>query len=172
VCVVGIAVLAVGCSTFGGGGRRPGVNRGPGNPPPLADVERDVRLMLSYDENSDGTVTRAELEAGLKRQFAIVDVNRDGRLDAMETRAENTRRQMANGTAYSPLIDWNQDGFVDFDEFATTARSVFDELDKNHDGVLSSDELRLPSGRGGGPGAGMQGGRGGRQGGGGGRRGP
>jgi Ca2+-binding EF-hand superfamily protein len=124
--------------------------------------------MLSYDENSDGMVTRAELEAGLRRQFATVDVNHDGRLNRDEYQAENSRRQMANGTGYSPLIDWNQDGFIDFDEFATTARSVFDELDKNHDGVLSSDELRLPSGRGAGGAPGGAAGRGGRSG----RRGP
>jgi EF hand len=141
------------------------------NSPQMSDQELNIRLMLSYDANSDGTVTRDELEAGLKRQFVAADTNGDGRLDPQEVRAENDRRFMANGTATSPLIDWNQDGFVSFDEFATTARSVFETLDKNQDGKLTPDELRLPAaGRGGG---GPPGGRGGgdRGGGGGGRRG-
>ena len=30
--------------------------------------------------------------------------------------AENVRRTNANGTAASPLIDWNQDGVIDFDK--------------------------------------------------------
>jgi EF hand len=136
------AVAVAGCAGPQARGTRPG-----GNPPPPSDRERDIRLMLSYDGNSDGTVTRAELEAGLRRQFMAADTDHDGRLDGDETRAENDRRFRANGTLTSPLIDWNQDGFVSFDEFATTARSVFDELDTNHDGRLDASELRLPRGR-------------------------
>jgi hypothetical protein len=139
----------------------PGPRARPGAGPPLiTDLERDVRLMLSYDANSDGTVTRQELDEGLRRQFAAADVNGDGRLDSQETQAENQRRFMANGTLASPLIDWNQDGFVSFEEFATTAHSVFDQLDKDKDGRLTPDELRLPRGRGGVPGMPAQGQRG------------
>ena len=113
-------------------------------PAPPSDREQNIRLMLSYDANSDGKITRAELEAGLKRQFDIVDLNHDGILDRAEMQAENDRRYGSNGTGFSPLIDWNQDGRVDFSEFATTARSVFEDLDRNHNGVLEGAELRLP----------------------------
>jgi len=143
--VAALAVLTIGsaCAGPGSGPRmRPGAF-----PPTVTDLERDIRLMLSYDANSDGTVTREELDTGLRRQFAVSDVNGDGRLDNRETQDENQRRFMANGTLASPLIDWNQDGFVSFEEFATTARSVFDQLDKDHDGRLTPDELRLPRGR-------------------------
>jgi Ca2+-binding EF-hand superfamily protein len=92
---------------------------------------------------------RQELEAGLKRQYATADLNHDGKLDVKEMQAENDRRFRAFGTEASPLIDWNQDGFIDFDEFASTARSVFEDMDKNHDGKLDKNELRLPqTGRG------------------------
>ncbi|HYM18091.1 MAG TPA: hypothetical protein VEU06_05965 [Micropepsaceae bacterium] len=151
-----VAVLVIGAACSSPGPRaRPGAV-----PPPITDLERDVRLMLSYDANGDGTVTRQELDEGLHRQFAICDVNGDGRLDSQETQAENQRRFMANGTLASPLIDWNQDGFVSFEEFATTAHSVFDGLDKDKDGRLTPDELRLPRGRGGFPGMPVQGERG------------
>jgi hypothetical protein len=43
----------------------------------------------------------------------------------------------------TPLIDCNQNGEIDLDEFATTARSLFAELDKNMDGRLVPNELRL-----------------------------
>jgi Ca2+-binding EF-hand superfamily protein len=159
-------LLVAGCAGQRGGGRPSGPN-----PREVSDQELNIRLMLSYDANSDGTVTRDELEAGLKRQFAAADTNGDGRLDPQEVRAENDRRFMASGTATSPLIDWNQDGFVSFDEFASTARSVFETVDRNHDGKLTPDELRLPAtGRGAGGPPGGRGG-GGRGGGGGGRRG-
>ena len=138
------ALFLAGC---GGMDRRGGLRPG-GNPPPPSDREQNIRLMITYDGNSDGMVTRAELEEGLRRQFVAADVNGDGRLDGSETRAENDRRFRASGTGASPLIDWNQDGFVSVEEFGTTARSVFDELDRDHNGVLDSDEIRLPRGRG------------------------
>jgi Ca2+-binding EF-hand superfamily protein len=156
------AILAVaGCA-----GPRAGQRPPQGGPNaamrPVGEREQNIRLMLSYDENSDGTVTRDELEAGLKRQFTVCDLNHDGRIDIKEMQAENDRRFRAFGTAASPLIDWNQNGQIDFDEFATTARSVFAELDADHDGKLDKNELRLPMPRGG-PGmapGGQQGGRG------------
>jgi len=66
-----------------------------------------------------------------------------------EMQAENDRRFRVNGAGASPLIDWNQNGQIEFDEFATTARSLFAELDRDMDGKLVPDELRLaPPGRG------------------------
>ncbi len=40
-----------------------------------------------------------------------------------------------------PLVDWNQDGYVDFAEFAGTARSLFVELDRDGDGRLTPKEM-------------------------------
>ena len=111
---------------------------------PISEQEQNIRLMLSFDANSDGTVTRQEMDAALRRQFDTCDTNHDGRIDMREMQAENDRRFRAFGTGASPLIDWNQNGEIEFDEFATTARSVFAELDKDHDGKLDMTELRLP----------------------------
>jgi Ca2+-binding EF-hand superfamily protein len=126
------------------GPRNPGANANR-PPPPITETEQNIKLMLSYDENSDGTVTRQELEDGLRRQYAAADLNHDGKIDLKEMQAENDRRFRAFGTEASPLIDWNQDGIIDFDEFASTTRSVFEEMDKNHDGKLDNNELRLPA---------------------------
>ena len=140
ICSAALIGAAVACAPPRGP-LRPGPNA---QMPIIGEKEQNIKLMLSYDENSDGTVTRNELEAGLRRQFAACDLNHDGRIDLMEMQAENDRRFRAFGTGYSPLIDWNQDGQIDFNEFATTARSVFEELDANHDGQLDKNELRLP----------------------------
>ncbi len=141
ICAIAVFLVAAAC---GGRGARP-----MGMLPPLGETEQNIKLMLSYDENSDGVVTRQELENGLRRQYATADLNHDGKLDLREMQAENDRRFRAFGTEASPLIDWNQDGIIDFDEFASTARSVFEDMDKNHDGKLDANELRLPqTGRG------------------------
>jgi Ca2+-binding EF-hand superfamily protein len=121
-----------------GGGRPTGLQQ-----PPI-DLVQNIGLMMAYDANRNGIVTRDELEAGLKREFALADRNGDGVLDLPESQAENARRYNVNHTGFSPLIDWNRDGKVDFTEFATTMRSLFEDLDKNHDGVLEGRELQPP----------------------------
>ena len=115
---------------------------------PPTERELNIRFMLSFDGNSDGTVTRDEMEAALKRQFDVCDLNHDGRIDVREMQVENDRRFRAFGTGASPLVDWNQNGIIEMEEFATTARSMFAELDVDEDGKLDMTELRLPRGPG------------------------
>ena len=98
--------------------------------------------LLRYDSNNDGQVTRRELEAGLRQDFRQADTNHDGTLDADEVRAVNQRRVSQDQSMATPLIDWNLDGVVDFNEFAATMRSLFDQLDQNGDGVVSKDEFK------------------------------
>jgi hypothetical protein len=110
----------------------------PGLPPAAA-------LLLRYDVNNDGVVTREEMEAGLKAEFAAADTNGDGCLNPAEVRAENDRRLARDGAAASPLKDWNLDGCVDLKEFSNTAHSYFDLVDKKKDGKVTLLELRGPS---------------------------
>jgi hypothetical protein len=110
-----------------------------------AGLPPSAALLLRYDANHDGVVTRDEMEAGLKADFASADSNSDGCLDATETRAENQRRLGRDGAQASPLVDWNLDGCVDFREFANTVHSYFDLVDKRKDGKVTLIELRGPS---------------------------
>jgi Ca2+-binding EF-hand superfamily protein len=106
------------------------------------DWHSGKRLIAGYDANNDGQVTRGELEAGLRQNFWQADHNRDGRLDPEEVAEANQRRIRLDESTAMPLIDWNQDGYVDFDEFAAGVRSQFEQLDLNGDGVISLDEFR------------------------------
>lgn len=108
---------------------------------PRAPYHPPVEIMERYDSNRDGIVTRAEMEAGLKADFAAADTNHDGRLDEDETRAVNEQRWSEGLSTTSTLVDWNHDGFVDSNEFAGTARSLFAELDRDGDGKLTPKEL-------------------------------
>jgi len=110
-----------------------------------AGLPASAALLLRYDANHDGIVTREEMEAGLKADFAAADTNGDGCLDPTEVRAENQRRLARDGAQASPLVDWNLDGCVDFREFANTVHSYFDLVDKKKDGRVTLVELRGPS---------------------------
>ena len=139
-----MAVLLVAAACGGMRGRPAGPPGRAGATRPVTEREQNVRFMLALDQNKDGIVTREEVEAAMRREFAAADTNGDGRIDRMEMQAENDRRFRANGTGASPLIDWNQDGVIDYNEFATTTRSLFAELDRDSDGRLDATELRLP----------------------------
>jgi EF hand len=98
-------------------------------------------ILLRYADSA-GVVTRAAMEAGLKADFNRIDTNHDGCLNKDEVREENERRWKEDASTYSPLIDFKQLGCVDFQEYAETARSLFDQLDKKGDGKLTPDELK------------------------------
>lgn len=129
--VLALAVAIAGCAG------------GPPHPPQHVEEEwhAPVQILLPYADK-DGKVTRAALEAGLRRDFDAADTNHDGVLEPDEVRAVNQQRWQEDKSSASPLIDWKGNGLIDFDEFAATARSLFDEFDKNHDGVLTPNELR------------------------------
>lgn len=105
-----------------------------------------IKQLQGYDANKDGMLTRAELDAQLRKDFAAADHDHNGTLDAREAQDENDRRYKESGTQYSPVLDWNQDGVIDFNEFAGGTRSLFDQLDDDHDGVLSGNEFKPPRG--------------------------
>lgn len=100
-------------------------------------------LIANFDLNNDGTVTREELEAGLRQAFRTADTNHDGVLEPDEVAAENERRIKFDESTAIPLIDWNEDGVVDFGEFAAGTRSEFERLDLNGDGKVTIDEFRM-----------------------------
>ena len=100
-----------------------------------------IEILQKYDTDHNGFLTRAELEAGIRADFAAADTNHDGRLDKDETRAENERRWAEGLSTTSTLVDWNQDGYVDYNEFAGTARSLFAQLDTKNKGVINLKKL-------------------------------
>ncbi|MDE1988029.1 MAG: EF-hand domain-containing protein [Alphaproteobacteria bacterium] len=116
-----------------------------------------IAMLLRYADKN-GNLTRAELNAGLRKDFDAADTNHDGVLEMDEVRAVNNRRWSEDAAATSPLVDWNRDGVVDFDEYSATARSLFDQLDVDGKGVLTAQQLRPPCGKGKADGGGEQGG--------------
>lgn len=98
-------------------------------------------LLLKYDANRDGTLTREELIAGLKAEFAALDVRHTGCLTPDQADAINQARIAADQSTATPLQDWNQDGCIDYREFSAAAYSLFDQLDRNGDGKITPQEF-------------------------------
>ncbi len=118
--------------------------------------------LLRYDANHDGILTRAELQAGLKAEFDTYDVGHKNCLGPDQVRAINRMRVQEDASQATPLVDWNQDNCIDFNEYSGATLSLFDTLDKNGDGQLTADELkpRAAHPQGGQGGGGHRGGRG------------
>jgi Ca2+-binding EF-hand superfamily protein len=107
----------------------------------------NAALLLKYDANHDRTVTRDELISGLKADFADHDTHHNGCLDAEQAGQINQARVDADQSTATPVMDWNQDGCIDYREFSAVPYSLFDQLDANHDGKLTPQELRRAGAR-------------------------
>src|SRR5688572_31482382 len=104
-----IAIVAAGAAIAIGalaGGLSAAERLPPGLPPSAA-------LLLRFDADKDGVVTKDEMEAGLKADYAAADSNSDNCIDAAEVRVENAMRLRRDTSQASPLVDWNLDRCVD-----------------------------------------------------------
>lgn len=110
------------------------------HPAPVQEWHPPSEMLEKYADKS-GVVTRSAMEAGLKADFAAADKNHGGCLDADEVRSINESRWKEDESTASPLIDFRHNGCIDFEEFAATPRSLFDQLDKDGDGKLTPKEL-------------------------------
>jgi hypothetical protein len=136
IAVVGVAALCIAAC---------GTSR-PRGQVDLMDRSRDIFLLLRYDTNNDRQITRDEMMAGLKADYAKADTNADGKLSSDEVQAENQRRWNLEGPQSSPVMDWNQDGNVSIAEFGNAVQSLFSTCDKDTDGIVTVAELQAPRG--------------------------
>jgi Ca2+-binding EF-hand superfamily protein len=102
----------------------------------------NAAILLKFDSNHDGTLTRDELIAGLKADFAAHDTHHNGCLDADQARVINQERVDEDQSTATPVMDWNQDGCIDYTEYSAAPYSLFDQLDLDHDGKLTPKELQ------------------------------
>lgn len=137
VFVVALALCSAACAGQGPP-KRARDDRPPWHPP---------TAMLQAYAGPDGSLTRAQLEAGLKRDFDKADLNHDGCLEDNEVRLVNEARWKLDESTASPLIDFKHNGCVDFDEFAATPRTLFEQLDRDGNGKLTADELKPGTGK-------------------------
>lgn len=109
--------------------------------PPEAPWHPASRMLTKYVTNTDGSLTRAQLEAGLHTDFNAFDKKHTSCLDTDETRAINEQRLAEDQSVASPLVDFTGRGCIDFNQFANTPRSLFQAMDRDNNGVLTAKEL-------------------------------
>lgn len=107
--------------------------------------------LFQADANSDGTVTRAELDANSASRFRTLDANSDGQLTREEMRAGRERGDGEHGGRgrhgrgghrgmHMERADANNDGNITRDEFLAGPTQMFARMDANSDGVISANE--------------------------------
>lgn len=111
--------------------------------------------MAMVDANKDGVLTREEALAAADVQFARMDQNKDGKVDATEMRPSH-RRGGGNAPAGKPApgmhrrggmgermlarVDANKDGTISREEFRAAATTRFERMDANRDGRIDAAE--------------------------------
>ena len=122
--------------------RMPPQDRQPGG------MRMQIPTFADLDKNKDKKLSREEAGQLPPQMFDRLDTNHDGFIDEEEWNA--MRRGFGGGggmgggprtgESLTKLLDANADGKVSRDEFAKIV-SLFDTLDKDHNGELSQEEL-------------------------------
>ena len=125
---------------------------------PGAAADRAAALFERLDTNHDGVVDRTEVQAFRNKIFDRIDANHDGYISSDEAeaarqrwrqRAEAAGRKLPESTgestgtgAWIAKLDKDGDQRVSRAEFAAAGGDrLFQRFDRNHDGVISRDEM-------------------------------
>jgi hypothetical protein len=99
----------------------------------------DHPVLSALDLNHDGVISADEIRRA-SRSLRTLDENGDGVIAELELRPDPLRME---ASAMVMQYDANNDGRIARDEFETTATPprLFDFMDANHDGFVTTEEL-------------------------------
>lgn len=111
-------------------------------------------LMEELDLDGDGLITRGEFDAHRAGRFADADTDKDGSLNADEmskaadARREErrARREEARKARLFSRFDADNNGAISADEFSVPADKAFARMDRDGDGVVTSEEAAFQAG--------------------------
>jgi Ca2+-binding EF-hand superfamily protein len=130
------------------------------DPPARPEAQRPevARLLERNDRNKDGVLDKDECPEPLRRRFEALDRNQDGKLSREELQQAATRLGRPDpapaARGLDPLfrlLDADNDGKLSREELQNASR-LLDRLDKNKNGSLEADEVRISGQPGGRPG--------------------
>lgn len=101
-------------------------------------------LLAQADTNDDGTISKQEIDALRSARVTSADANSDGALEIEEFDSlyrELTRERMVD--AFQRL-DADGNGSVDAAEVDAVIGHMFDRMDRNGDGAISSEDRGRP----------------------------
>ena len=107
-----------------------------------------MERLKAADRNADGMLSRDEAASlpRILKNFDAIDANKDGLITFDELKAFHEAHRGAHGKHHGGLkaLDKDRDGRISRDEAAAAPRLAarFDQLDANHDGFVTPDELK------------------------------
>ena len=121
--------------------RQPAEQRPGGREQAASDEPRRPWLVVHADEmdtNADGILTKAELEAEVRKAFTAYDADQDGTLLVSELAASRPVRSAMGGfiREHREELDRNDDGRLTQDEILQTAARMFDKADADRNGQI------------------------------------
>lgn len=107
-------------------------------------------MFSQFDTDKDGRISQQEVQDGTARMFKEIDTNKDGFISKEEMQAHHKAMHEKRGEMMRDkwkTADKDGDGAlsraeVDAAKMTMLARN-FDKLDKNKDGKLTPDEMRM-----------------------------
>jgi hypothetical protein len=105
-------------------------------------MSADVLMLVSFDTNQDLSVSMAEVEAGIDREFRRADANQDGSLQPIEF--QNWSNLVLGGVQLGPFrldFDRNVDNVITREEFEAEIRARAQEYDSDENGAVSRGEF-------------------------------
>jgi len=110
--------------------------------PALALAQGRHGLFEHADPNQDGMITREEFSAARTEQFAKLDRNSDGFIDAADRDAEAANHESGRRSGrHGARLDADSDGKVSKEEFVNAPTRFFDQADTDKSNVLDAKEL-------------------------------
>jgi hypothetical protein len=110
--------------------------------PIRALLSADALMFVAFDTDGDLSVSQAESEAGIGREFGRADSNSDGSLQPIEF--SNWSNLVLGGSQIGPYrldFDRNVDNVITRDEFDTELRARFSQYDEDENHALSRSEF-------------------------------
>ena len=106
-------------------------------------VRRIEAEFKALDANSDGKLTKAEVEAarGKPMLLLLADANKDGAVTKDELAKAFAGRGAAVGDRVFAALDADKDGKISAAEWQASGERRFARLDRNKDGAVTLDEI-------------------------------
>lgn len=131
-------IVALACLTACASGPKRGGPQGGGAQISAVSTHPVGLYFVGHDTNDDGLTSRAELDAGIKKDWAKFDRNPSAaQFQGWTVAAFGSSSAMPTFLSF----DTNMNGVVTESEFETRLVGEFNRLDKNGDGSIARSEL-------------------------------
>src|SRR3569832_470876 len=106
---------------------------------PALAAARAPDPIKTFDTDNDGTLALMEVKKVAAAEFAKLDRDHEGTLDARELRGRLSAKDVK-------AADPDHDGTLTMDEYLAVVTQRFDAANRDNDGTVAAKELRTPAG--------------------------